>query len=520
MTGVFDPGSAPVVETVDGGTIDCDIVIIGSGMGGSTLAHAIRDNGARVLVVERGDFLPREPANWSPAEVFERHRYKNAEKWYNGATGRPFAPGVHYYVGGNTKVYGACLPRFRVQDFQEIQHHDGISPAWPVSYAEMEPFYGEAERLYQVHGEAGDDPTDPPRSTGFPFPALDHEPAVAALADAMAAQGLHPFRMPAGVDIRPGGACIRTRTCDGFPCPRGAKNDAETRGIRPALQSPTIRLLTRTVVERLNTSADGRRVTEAVAQRDGAPLLIRAGRFVVAGGAVNSAVLLLKSASDRHPHGLANSSGMVGRNYMVHNSTFFLGVDPRRRNTVNYQKTLGLNDWYLAGPDNPYPLGNLQMLGKIQAPMVKAARPWVPVPVLTYMTSHSIDIYLTTEDLPDPGNRVVAGSDGRITVHWKPRNLAPHRQLVRRVTRLVRRAGYPLIFTQRMGIETNSHQCGTVVMGSDPRRSVLDPSCRTHDVDNLWVVDSSCFPSSAALNPGLTIAANALRVASVSDLTR
>jgi choline dehydrogenase-like flavoprotein len=238
MPGVFDPGSAPVVETVDGETIDCDIVIIGSGMGGSTLANAIRDTGARVLVVERGDFLPREPANWSPAEVFQRNRYKNAENWYDGVTGRPFAPGVHYYVGGNTKVYGACLPRFRSQDFQEIKHHDGISPAWPVSYADMEPFYGEAERMYQVHGEVGDDPTDPPRSTGFPFPALDHEPAVAALADAMAAQGLHPFRMPVGVDIRPGGACIRTRTCDGFPCPRGAKNDAETRGIRPALRSP------------------------------------------------------------------------------------------------------------------------------------------------------------------------------------------------------------------------------------------------------------------------------------------
>ncbi len=249
-------------------------------------------------------------------------------------------------------------------------------------------------------------------------------------------------------------------------------------------------------------------------------MLIRAGRFVVAGGAVKSAVLLLKSVSDRHPDGLANSSGLVGRNYMVHNSTFFLGVDPRRRNTVSFQKTLGLNDWYLAGPDNPYPLGNLQMLGKIQGPMVKAARPWVPMPLLTYMTGHSIDIYLTTEDLPDPDNRVVVESDGRITVHWKPNNLVPHRELVRRVARVVRRAGYPLIVTERMGIDTNSHQCGTAVMGTDPRRSVLDPSCRAHDVDNLWVVDSACFPSSAALNPALTIAANALRVAAVSDLTR
>jgi choline dehydrogenase-like flavoprotein len=205
---------------------------------------------------------------------------------------------------------------------------------------------------------------------------------------------------------------------------------------------------------------------------------------------------------------------------MVHNSTFFLGVDPRRRNTVTYQKTLGLNDWYLTGPDSPYPLGNLQMLGKIQGSMVKAARPWVPMAVLNYMTNRSIDIYLTTEDLPDPDNRVDVGANGRITVHWTPNNLRPHRELVRRIAKVVRGAGYPLIFTERMGIETNSHQCGTAVMGEDSRRSVLDPACRAHDLENLWVVDSACFPSSAALNPALTIAANALRVAAVSGLIR
>jgi choline dehydrogenase-like flavoprotein len=519
MADVFGPGRAPVIQP-DGDTIEADIVIIGSGRGGSTLALALRDTGARVLVVERGDFLPRDDANWSLEEVFVRHRYKNAEPWYDGVAGRPFEPGVHYYVGGNTKVFGACLPRFRVQDFQEIKHQEGISPAWPVSYADMEPFYVDAERAYQVHGEAGDDPTEPPRSAGFPFPALKHEPAVAALAKAMQAQGLHPFRMPAGVDYGPDGNCILTRTCDGFPCERGAKNDAETRGIRPALQSNTVRLLTRTVVDQLITSVDGRRVTEAVARRDGAPLRIKAGRFVVSCGAANSAALLLKSADASHPDGLANSSGLVGRNYMVHNSTFFIGVDPRRKNTTSFQKTLGLNDWYLAGPDNPYPLGNLQMLGKLQGPMVKAARPWVPMPLLNWMTNRSIDVYLTTEDLPDPDNRVTVGRNGQITVRWKPNNLAPHRELVRRITRVMRKAGYPLIFTERMSIETNSHQCGTAVMGTEPADSVLDPTCRAHDVANLWVVDSSCFPSSAALNPALTIAANALRVAAVSDLAR
>jgi choline dehydrogenase-like flavoprotein len=515
----FGPGSRPVVEP-DGDALDCDIAVIGSGMGGGTLAYALRGSGARVLVVERGDFLPREEANWSPTEVFRNRRYKNAEKWYDASTGKPFVPGVHYYVGGNTKVYGACLPRLRAEDFGELKTHDGISPAWPVDYEQMEPYYAEAERMYGVHGNAGEDPTDPPRSTGFPFPALEHEPPVAALAESMAAQGLHPVHMPMALDVRPGGSCVKARTCDGFPCPRDAKADAEVRGVRPALRSPTVRLLTRTVVRRLHTSADGRRVVAAAAERDGRSLTIRAHRFVLAAGAVNSAALLLGSASDRHPRGLANSSDLVGRNYMVHNSTFLVAVDPRRRNTVNVQKTLGLSDWYLAGPDTPYPLGNLQMLGKLQGPMVKPAKPRVPMPLLDYLTGRSIDLYLTTEDIPDPDNRIVVGSDGRISVRWSANNLAPHRELLRRVKRLVRRAGYPLVFTERMGIDTNSHQCGTAAMGSDPAASVLDPLCRAHDVENLWVVDAACFPSSAALNPALTIAANALRVAAESDLAR
>jgi choline dehydrogenase-like flavoprotein len=519
MTGVFGPGSPSIVEAVDGGVVDCDVAVIGSGMGGATLAHALRDSGARVLVVERGDFLPREEANWSPAEVFVNGRYKNAERWIDASTGQPFAPGVHYYVGGNTKVFGACLPRFRERDFDVIEHHDGVSPAWPVTYAEMEPYYARAEHLYRVHGDAREDPTEPWRSGGYPFPPLPHEPPIADLAEAMTAQGLHPFTMPMGVDLREGGTCVRCRTCDGFPCLLGAKSDADVCAMRPALDSPAVRLLTRTAVVRLGTTADGRVVTEATAVRDGTTIRIRAGRFVVSCGAVNSAALLLRSGSDRHPRGLANSSDLVGRNYMVHNSTFFVGVDPRRRNTTSFQKTLGLNDWYQAGPDTPYPLGNLQMLGKLQAPMVRAARRWVPMPVLEYMTSRSVDVYLTTEDLPSRDNRVVAGAGGEITVHWRANNLAPHRERVHRVTRTVRRAGYPLIFTERMGVETNSHQCGTAVMGTDPAHSVLDPTCRAHDLDNLWVVDSSCFPSSAALNPALTIAANALRVATTGGIT-
>jgi choline dehydrogenase-like flavoprotein len=509
VTDLFAAGSPPVVDGLDGDVVDCDVAVIGSGMGGATLAWALRRSGQRVLLVERGDFLPREDANWSPSAVFCDKRYRNAEAWEDAGTGSAFAPGVHYYVGGNTKVYGACLPRFREQDFGVLEHREGISPAWPIAYADLEPYYGQAEHLYGVHGTPGDDPTEPSRSTPYPLPALPHEPPIAELAASLRAQGLHPFSMASAVDRREGGRCVRCRTCDGFPCRLDAKGDADVFAVRPALQHDTVRLLTRTCVGRLETS--GGVITEARAERDGAPLRIRARRFALACGAANSAALLLRSGD------VANSSGLVGRNYMVHNSTFFMGVDPRRRNPVSFQKTLGLNDWYLGDGDR-FPLGNVQMLGKLQGAMLKSARKWLPMPVADYITAHSVDLYLTTEDLPDRDNRVTIGPDGRIRVRWTPNNLRSHRELVRRLTRAIRRAGYPIVLTERMGIATNSHMCGTAVMGHDPRTSVLDPTCRSHDVENLWLVDSSCFPSSAALNPALTIAANALRVADTGGI--
>lgn len=502
----------PVVVPETDQTLRADIVIVGSGMGGGTMAWALADSGADILVVERGSFLPREVENWSPEAIFDQGRYKNAEAWYS-QDGSTFSPGVYYYVGGNTKLYGAMLPRFREVDFRQIQHAEGVSPAWPVGYEEMEPFYAEVERLYHVHANAGADPTEPWRSGPFPYPEVPHEPYVQRLADSLTAQGLHPFSMPAAIDLRDGGRCVRCRTCDAYPCLVDAKGDADICAVRPAIQQGKVRLLTDTKVDRLETSADGRTVVAAVATRNGSAVRIEADRFVIAGGAVNSAALLLRSTSGQHPNGLGNSSGKLGRNYMVHNSTFFVAVDPRRPNPTRFQKTLAWNDWYSAGPGTPHPLGNVQMLGKLQAPMVAAGRPHIPRSVLKYMTDHSVDLYLTTEDLPDQNNRILAAPDGRITVHWKPNNISAHEELVRRTTRAIRRAGYPMIFTERMGIATNSHMCGTAVMGEDPETSVLDPTCKAHDLVNLWVADSASFPSSAAVNPALTIAANALRIA-------
>ncbi|WP_075779926.1 FAD-dependent oxidoreductase [Streptomyces acidiscabies] len=512
MTGVWGPGSPPVV-TEEREVYEADVLVVGSGAGGATTAWALASTGARVLVVERGDFLPREPENWSPEAVFEQGRYHNTGSWHT-AEGRRFTSGGFYGVGGTTKVYGAALPRLRASDFRAVEHLQGTSPAWPFAYGDLEPYYAEAERLYRVHGADGTDPSGPPRSTPYPWPPVPHEPVIAELADRLTAQGLHPYPVELGVDLARDGACERCGTCDAFPCRVGAKSDAETRALRPALRTPTVRLLTRTRVVRLRTDPGGKQVTSVDAVRDGRTVQLRAGTVVVACGAVNSAVLLLRSGGAEHPDGLGNGSGLVGRNLMLHNNSVLMAVDPRRRNPVTFQKTLAVNDFYLPdGPHGRHPLGNLQLMGKVYEATLAADRPRLPRRLLGALAARSVDWWVMSEDLPDPENRVLPGPGADdVTVRWHPTNTRTHRKLVRAAASMMRRAGYPLVFSRQLGVEATGHQCGTTVAGTVPARSVLDPYCRSHEVANLFVVDGGFFPSSAAVNPTLTIAAQALRV--------
>ncbi len=481
---------------------DYDLVIVGTGIGGGTLAWALHDCGAKILLIERGDFLPPEPENWNPKAVFSDHRYKTNETWET-PSGRCFKPGLHYCVGGNSKVYGAALPRFREEDFDTLEHKDGSSPNWPVSYDELEPYYCRAEKLYRVHGNAGDDPTEAPRSQGYPHNAVPHEPQIDRLADSFRKQGLNPFHLPLGIDL--GNQCLRCHTCDGFPCRVHAKSDAEICAVRPAIDSPNVSLWTNSRAQRVVVQNDAVHALEVDCR--GERKIIRAGTYVLSCGAVNSAALLLRS------DGIPNASGMIGRNYMVHNNSALMAVRPWELNTTTFQKTLSINDWYLGENEWPWPMGNLQMIGKVQASMLKSARPNTPLPMLNYLANRSIEWWVMSEDLPDPKNHVSLTSDGRIRIHWQPNNPAAHRQLLKRARRMLHRAGYPIIFSQPMGIETNSHQCGTLKMGNDPATSVLDPYCKMHGLSNLRVVDASFFPSSGAMNPALTIAAQALRVA-------
>ncbi len=499
-----------------------DVIIIGTGAGGGTLAHALAASGKRILLIERGDWLPRERANWDSRSVFLDGKYKTHETWQDAQGGR-FQPGTHYWVGGNTKMYGAALLRMRQKDFGELPHEGGVSPAWPVPYDAFEPYYTRAEQLYHVHGTRGIDPTEPPASAPYAHPAVRHEPRIEELRADLERLGHHPFPLPLGLlldDTQPSHSpCIRCGTCDGFPCLVQAKADAEVICVRPALAHANVELLCGAFVERLETSASGREVTGVVVRRGEAVDVYRSQLVIVACGAVNSAALLLRSANDRHPDGLANRSGVVGRHYMCHNNSALLALSKRPNPTV-FQKTLGVNDFYFGDETVDTPLGHIQMLGKSDATMLGAEAPWfTPRFVLDRMARRALDFWLTSEDLPDPRNRVVVNRDG-IGLHYTPNNLDAHRRLTTRLKSMLAALGCEerlipcsLYLGKKIPLAGVAHQCGTVRFGADPATSALDPFCRAHELDNLYVVDGSFFPSSSAVNPGLTIMANALRVA-------
>jgi choline dehydrogenase-like flavoprotein len=491
--------------------METDVVIVGSGVGGGSIALSLAGTGARILILERGERLAREPQNWDAEAVFVDQRYRTTDRWYDGA-GHAFRPGQFYYVGGHTKFYGTAMFRFRERDFDGVSHEDGDSRPWPIRYRDLEPWYAQAEQLFGVHGQAGDDPTDPPRSTPYPFGPIPHEPVVAEVFERMRARGLHPAHMPAAIDLHAGGSCVRCGTCDAFPCKIGAKGDAETRLIEPALTHANVRLATGSKVKRLIADERSRRIVAAEYERGGETLRVSAPLFVLSAGAINSAAILLASASSAKPDGLANSSGVVGRYFMNHNCTAIMALTPWRTNRTRYPKTLSLNDYYFGGPASDRPLGNLQLLGKIQEPMLRGALPNAPKWSRRWLADHSVDWYVMSEDLGQADSRVRLRTDGSIVLDWRRSNLRAHQHWVVTAKQLLKDLGFSAVLSKPFGTDSPSHQCGTVRFGEDPATSGLDPHCRAWDHDNLYVVDASFFPSSAALNPALTVAAQALRV--------
>ncbi len=497
-----------------------DVIVIGSGAGGGTLTHALAPTGKRVLLLERGGWYPRERENWDSKKVWGELRYRNAGHWVD-QNGREFNPKQHYYVGGNTKVYGAVLFRFRERDFGEVGHVDGVSPAWPLNYADFEPWYTKAEQLYSVHGERGIDPLDPPASAPYPWPAVSHEPRIAQLSDDLRNVGLHPFSLPLGIMLDEAdpqnSACIRCSTCDGFACIVKAKADAQVVCVEPALKYPNVTMLTGARVSRLETGPDGRSVKTVHVERDGQQEQYSADIVVVAAGAINSAALMLASANDRHPNGLGNRSGLVGRNLMLHNNSSLIAISKDPNPTV-FEKTLGINDYYYGDGDWEFPLGAMQMLGRSDPFTMSLDAPDAEDPA--DLAARSLDFWLTTEDLPRVDNRVELGTNGQIRLTYVPSNLVAHDRLNAKFRSLLEAMrceqevrGKHTYLGGRLGISGVAHQNGTMRFGTDPAASVLNTDCQMHDVDNLYVSDASFFVSSSAVNPTLTIIANALRVA-------
>jgi len=489
-----------------------DVIIIGSGAGGGTMAQALAPTGARILLLERGDFVPQEPQNWDTEAVWKFLRYRTTEHWQDERD-QEFRPYTHYGVGGNTKFWGSVLYRLRREDFQAIEHRDGLSPAWPITYDALEPYYERAERLYHVHGEPGLDPTEPARGP-FPYPPISHSAGMSDVVEGLRRQGLHPSPLPLGL-IQPGepGGCILCNTCNSFPCRIHAKSDAEVCAVRPAIAHPNVELWTNAHARRLVTDPSGRRVEAVEVERNGSTLRVSAPLVVVSCGAVNSAALLLRSAGGKHPNGLANSSGLVGTRYMAHLATMMQGFHPFRKNTTVFQKTVAVNDFYFRGPGANYPLGQIQSQGRTHGVMAQTVAPQIPRWAYDAWVARGVDWLAISEDLPRLENRVTVEADGRIRLRYTPNNLVAHDQLVAEAKRMLKRLGFWIIVAHSHKSKNTTHQCGTLCFGADPRTSVLDPFCRAHDVENLFVVDASFFPSSAAVNPGLTIIAQALRVA-------
>lgn len=507
-----------------------DVIIIGTGAGGGTLAAKLAPTGKRILLLERGDYVPREKDNWSAVAVNQIGKYQAKETWKD-RDGGDLHPHTNYNVGGNTKFYGAALFRLREEDFGELRHHGGISPAWPISYDELEPYYTQAEYHYHVHGNRGEDPTEPHAKCPYPHPAVSHEPRLEQLCEDFARHGLKPFHTPLGIQIDEtnpqNSKCIRCNTCDGYPCLVYAKSDSQTLGVDPALSHPNVSLMTNAYVERLETSPSGREISKVKIRHNGGLEELSADIVVVACGAINSAALLLRSANERHPNGLANGSDVVGRHYMGHVNSVLMAVSKCPNPTV-FQKTLSVNDFYFGSKDWEHPMGHISFVGKLDRDTLRAGAPALaPGFALEIMGNHSLDFWLVSEDLPDPNNRVSLDCGGDIVLDYRPNNEEAHNRLTAKLKHLMsNQRSCPihggdchqglfarnLYLGQRIPLAGVAHQNGTIRFGHDPKTSALDTDCKAHEVDNLYVVDASFFPSSAAVNPALTIMANALRV--------
>ena len=479
-----------------------DVIIVGTGAGGGTLTRKLAEAGQKILVLEQGEFTEKESSELVEVEVFKKEDYHAPENWYDNA-GEPFQPQSFYCVGGNTKIYSGVLMRLRERDFQQIEHQDGISPEWPLKYQDFEPYYTEAEKLYRAHGKVGEDPTEPPRTEDYPLPPVERIPQIQEISARLSQYGLHPCHLAIGIGDE-------------------GRTDSEDTGVSPAIRAGhDVTLRTSAQVVALHTNPSGTEVKAVEAIIKGQSYLFISHIVVLACGAINSAALLLRSANEKHPRGLGNSSDLVGRNLMKHLMSVILQQSPQP-NSGLFQRSLYINDFYWGDQDFPYPMGHIQDSGGIlqdvifseSPPILSVAAKLMPGFGLKQLAKRSLGWWLQTEDLPNLNNRVTV-KDNKLHLNYTPNNLEAHDRLLYRWQEVLKATDKQSRGIHPYGsvpISVVAHQCGTCRFGTNPKSSVLDVNCRTHDLDNLYVVDGSFFPSSAAVSPALTIIANALRV--------
>ena len=495
-----------------------DVIIVGTGAGGGTLAQKLAPIGKQILILERGSVMALEEQNRADVDVFKKGRYRAPEQWYD-REGEPFSPQVNYAIGGNTKIYNATLMRMRDRDFEAVTYQDGITPEWPLKYSDWEPYYTAAEQLYQVHGDSQNDPTEPPHSADYPYSAVDHAPVIQPFVDLIEKQSLHPTSLPMSL----------TRQADD---PTG---DAEVFGIDLALKHNNVTLKTNARVVELHTNPAGTEIAGVQVDIDEQTFLFRADIVVLACGAVNSAALMLDSANEKHPNGLANSSDQLGRNLMKHLMTVIVQRGAAD-NDGTFAPSVSVNDFYWGDDYFDYPMGHIENSGGLLRDLIFAESPpllsvlarFLPGAGLKQLVKRSIGWWAQTGTLPDPNNRIYwqesTRFDGlrrkKLRYEFTPNNLEAHDRLVYRwmsVLKDMEDTGMGLrqstVYPRgEAPIQVVGYQCGTARMGNDPATSVVNINCRTHEIYNLYVVDSSFFPSCASVSPALTVMANALRV--------
>ncbi len=497
-----------------------DVVVIGTGFGGSMAALPLVQAGLRVLLLERGRWVDRDASAWDPRAILIDRKYRSDSPYQHG----PHLVYPDEAVGGKSVFYGAASFRLREQDFAMTDRFGGRVPGvsldWPITYADLAPFYDQAEQLLDVAGVAGMDPTEPPRVRDYASAPPQFSAPAQRVAKAAIDLGLHPFPIPLAINF-PGRvgrlACARCLTCDQFPCRIGAKNDLAVTVLPKAVECGAV-ILPSTIAVRL--AVDGARVTgvECLDAASGRRFLVRCRLCLVAGGAIASAALLLRSDLAA----VAPNGRWIGRCLMRHCSGIVIGLFPWATNPQHvFHKQVAITDFYFGRP-NSLPRGPWGMIQGLQVAPPEFIATQAPFPIGVIgagTTENQIYLLCIAQDLPHPGNRIVLDAThldshglpiARVSHRYHPRDLQARHALYREAGRLLRQAG--AVVRVRKPINTFSHAVGTCRFGRAPETAVLDPWCRFFGIRNLFVVDGSFMPSSAGVNPSLTIAANGLRV--------